>query len=748
MPVPSGTAVGVTSNPQGNGLAIPVDGQLYLIQGTLSQPGDTLPCNMDPGVQLTAVVGTDNLSSSGPNGITLGGTQAYGASPTPGPCPPCTHTICGRNVAPVPALAYDFAVVALGMKTIVGPTTFVTAVYFPCNTGLNCIMPGDVNGVADILVTAGNVHVTRLTNPDCTVTPGCSGFGGLQLTATRSGQDIIGPPKQFNFAKYAYVNQIFEVDPSTNAAFVPAGLDATEFGYLTESCPPNPIRITQLAVEVMEAGGILFRDMIQSPFFEASVESNAPEGVPAHGGNNNLLIRLKPGVTIPNDGQYYGMRVLSAATPVPKGGEFAYGGWIRWDVNPTAYFPLNVLGFIRIGVRFYDANWNLLQDNGIDFISGSGAGVDPMSVIAPNLLVNGYVNQYSGPTLSSANYNGPIGPAVVPTGAAWVRFNCCAFVQNQSASPFSTGSLLYLDARFDDCFCVSLTDPTNQLKNKGSIVPSYSGTIDYLSTSNSITWQWTGLVVYRTDGTSVAIPDGTYAVTGLASASSYCFFPYWDEDLQKVDFVVGGVGSPSAAFANAPTAVYFSQAQNQFLQNHVPLSTGLLTAATTGGIVELPFIHPTTTISGGGTGGGAGRVCLRKSMIVMSKIRGPLEICEVQEGEEILGRTDWTKVVRKIVAPNSTWIRLRLDGGEMIDATPTHPFTLLDLDTGGDITKRAMDLCMSDMMYIRTGVANLKSIEHIEEDDYKVTLSCEPEHEFYAGFRSPDILTHNMIIGS
>jgi len=55
---------------------------------------------------------------------------------------------------------------------------------------------------------------------------------------------------------------------------------------------------------------------------------------------------------------------------------------------------------------------------------------------------------------------------------------------------------------------------------KGSVPPTWSGAFTYVSTTSSLTWSWTGLVILRADGSSTAVPDGTLAIGSLAAATT------------------------------------------------------------------------------------------------------------------------------------------------------------------------------------------------------------------------------------
>lgn len=91
-------------------------------------------------------------------------------------------------------------------------------------------------------------------------------------------------------------------------------------------------------------------------------------------------------------------------------------------------------------------------------------------------------------------------------------------------------------------------DPTKTgVLMKGSVPPTWSGGFTYVSTMSSITWSWSGLSIYRADGTSTAVPNGSFAVTGLTAGTTYYFYPYWDDTLNSWAWVLGGTGTPAGA---------------------------------------------------------------------------------------------------------------------------------------------------------------------------------------------------------
>ncbi|HTV60377.1 MAG TPA: Hint domain-containing protein [Verrucomicrobiae bacterium] len=271
----------------------------------------------------------------------------------------------------------------------------------------------------------------------------------------------------------------------------------------------------------------------------------------------------------------------------------------------------------------------------------------------------------------------------------------------------------------------------------GSLPPTFSGSFTYVSTTTTITWSWSGLEILRADGTATSVPNGSLGVSGLASGSSFYFYPYWDDVAGALGWIGGGSGSPANALA-AKTNV---AAQQQSLQGRIPLSQGAMLAATT------------SSGTGGGSGGGSGS-CLRSGMLVLTKERGAVEIETCQAGEHLRcpgifrrpadeSGESWTRIVAIQTRDEDTFIRLHFSNADSLDVTPHHIFTLAD---GSPM--RAERLCLADVLVGRFGRLTLKKIEARCEAGKKVTVSCEPSHEFFAGRLSPSILTHNYTFSS
>ncbi|HEU5410594.1 MAG TPA: Hint domain-containing protein [Candidatus Acidoferrales bacterium] len=267
---------------------------------------------------------------------------------------------------------------------------------------------------------------------------------------------------------------------------------------------------------------------------------------------------------------------------------------------------------------------------------------------------------------------------------------------------------------------------------RGSVPPTWSGAFTYASTTSSITWSWTGLTILRADGTQTQVADGSLAVSGLMPATAYFFYPYFDDTQPALEFVLGGTGLPGGAGnpPNAFTAKTISAAQQQALQGRIPLSAGGMSAATT------------SSGTGGGSGGGSGS-CVRGNMLVLTKHRGLVPIHRVRVGDHIRGRESWTQIVRHEIHLAETFVRLTLSNGDTLDVTPHHVFTLAD-----DSPVRAERLCLGDILVGRFGWLTLKKIEVLVEESTKVIVTCEPDHEFFAGRNDACILTHNYNFSS
>jgi hypothetical protein len=262
---------------------------------------------------------------------------------------------------------------------------------------------------------------------------------------------------------------------------------------------------------------------------------------------------------------------------------------------------------------------------------------------------------------------------------------------------------------------------------KGSTPSSLTSGFTYTSTTTSVTISWSGLTIYRADGTTTAITNSSVLITGLTASTTYRIYPYFDDTVSALSFVTGGVGSPAICQTAGSNTI--SQAQN--LQSRVPLS------ASSGFTVATP-----ASGSSGGSGGGSGN-CLHESMLIETN-RGIVKSIDSEIGDLIRCEHGWETIEAKKVMPAEIWVCVQLTDDSEIIVTPSHPFTL---PAGSDSAmKRAADLSLADFLITTKGVGTIKKIEVLEMKGQKVSITTGgPSHAFFAGKDSPSILAHNFL---
>lgn len=191
------------------------------------------------------------------------------------------------------------------------------------------------------------------------------------------------------------------------------GFESNNVGTVVNTTVPVGSPITD-GWFVLENVGSFFQ-----PFWDTTPRSGAHE----------LIIRLAPGVTIPNDSVQYDCRVYSGFIPVSTGDIIRISGWLNWSSN--AVFPAGVTQINRISLLCYNNAGSLL-----------GEVLSTANTAATN---TGY-NFVQGALTMPATVGGQ--------NVSFVRFTCTGFVQNTSGSPLSTGASLYASLLFDDLKCV------------------------------------------------------------------------------------------------------------------------------------------------------------------------------------------------------------------------------------------------------------------------------------------------------
>lgn len=439
------------------------------------------------------------------------------------------------------------------------------------------------------------------------------------------------------------------------------------------------------------------------------------DGVVPHSGRRNFLVRLASNVTVPADAAWHATAVRSDYLPVKPGEAYSWGGYLGIWANAT--LPANVMMVADVRASLYDVsrNWIGEANLGASWVKQRG---EVSSVTA------GW-SQVDAEGIIPATFNGKT--------PAYMVVYCVAYINNSSGVPFNTGGSLYCDARFDDLYFFPQWSPaTNDIAKVGSMSVTYTGGLSYISTTSSVTWSW-NLNANRTNlALSVNSYSGSQAVTGLAAATSYNFYPFIDEVNQAVGMVAtGGVGSP--AWAHSGTSIAW--AQEQARGDHFPLSSSPMTGATT------------SSGTGGGSGGGIGGSCLRDDVLVLERARGVIPVRDLRVGDWVSCPRDpdtpegWAEVIDlgKGCAGRE-WVHAFFNVEDSLIVTPGHPFTL---ENG--TMKRAAQLCFEDAVPCATGITYPVTLALERYTAFKVSVTiASRRHVFYAGMKSPCILQHNL----
>lgn len=260
----------------------------------------------------------------------------------------------------------------------------------------------------------------------------------------------------------------------------------------------------------------------------------------------------------------------------------------------------------------------------------------------------------------------------------------------------------------------TFVDPTNinQIPGKGSTPSSNNGTLSYTSTTTSITWTWTGIVIYRADGSTTSISNGSKAFTGLTAGTPYWFYPYVMETDLSVNFAGG-----------ANTAQSLAQGQVMNAQYNIPLSAGSMKVTTP------------ASGTGGGSGGGGGNGCLHPSQKVWTG-RGMVEADDLVKGDILFTPSGWQAIETLETEDCDDWIEVRLGDGALAWVTLSQPFYRL-----GTAVAPASELAPGDVLMAQYGEQTVESMRGFEEESFKVIIGLPEPHLFYLYEGGP--LIHN-----
>ena len=272
---------------------------------------------------------------------------------------------------------------------------------------------------------------------------------------------------------------------------------------------------------------------------------------------------------------------------------------------------------------------------------------------------------------------------------------------------------------------------------KGSVPPTWSGAFTYVSTTSSLTW-----IVERPHD----LPRRRHhhrCSQWLARRQR----PHRRDDLLFLSLLgryrVGARLGRRAARARPRTRKprkQISPRSSKRLQGRVPLSQGAMVAATT------------SSGTGGGSGGGSGS-CLRAGTVVLTKERGTVAIESCNVGEHLrcpVGRR--RRSMDAHCAPRSA-----RRGHVHPPAFLERGIARRDAAPHLHARRRLADARRAPLPERR--IRRPLRPHHAEahrghrpsrrrQRAKKVTVSCEPTHQFFAGHHAATILTHNYTFSS
>lgn len=426
-----------------------------------------------------------------------------------------------------------------------------------------------------------------------------------------------------------------------------------------------------------------------------------------YSGSNCIRIRLNNNVSVPSGQSSETDLVPRKVVPCKPGQKWWVHAKARTDFNVTLTSGLVIRCGVGCNVLWSDSTASFAGKTTEITNAGLGAWIDIFTTI----------------TIPNA----PVGAT-----AQGAQFYLYAVVNNPTGGTLSTNSTgVPCDFRIDNLEVIRAADlGSDEVAKIGSIPPAIAGSLSYSSTTSSIAWSWS-MTLYRSDAamTQQGI-SGSQTVTGLSSASTYNFYPFYDEGslsgstgLNMV--ATGGTGSPS--WAHSGTSAVWTQEQTR--ADHLPLS-------------DTP-IAGSTTSSGTGSGSGGGREtgCHRKGTYVKERTRGVIRVEDVRANDYLWSENDtWLRVKSVKSWIHDLWILIEFNCGQKWFASAGHPYILRD----GTI-KRGCELTLADEVPCTTGITYPVSMQLVKEQHEIVKIEMEEPHTFYAAtiLDKPWVLSHN-----
>ena len=255
------------------------------------------------------------------------------------------------------------------------------------------------------------------------------------------------------------------------------------------------------------------------------------------------------------------------------------------------------------------------------------------------------------------------------------------------------------------------------------------GTGNYILDTSSTVGSGTSMtgspVVYRADGTTIALSAGSQAVTGLASGTTYKVYPYMVDNFGtsgSVSWVAvtGGSGSPAICYPPAGNAL---AASTMYARGNIPLNG----------------FSVSTTSAGTGGGGGGGGGCLHPLSTVMLADGRAIPADMLMVGDCLPAPEGSGRIVSITRRPCSRWISVkfngRTDGSDLI-VTDDHWFYNAD-----GCRVRASELHLGDILKAEGDHLRVTALGLWDEFDELVSIELEAPHLYYLGRRGP--LCHN-----